>query len=996
MIPLLSALMLMIGGAVGGNTPAQGWIEGRTVGEALAPVPGVLVEVSGGRLDAPVRGVTDGEGRFRLGPLPAGSGYRIRAVHLGYHVAALEDVRVADGETLEVELRLARQTMALDTIRAFGSPLRIRRADTEFTTRIDARAIELLPTAHEPSDLVALTPGARPGQIWGGAEARANVYQMDGLAQTHPGTGGAIIEPSMRWVERVEVRGLGAAAEHGGFQGGLVNVVTRSGSNIPTGGFRVNLEAHPLNATNLNREELGLETELRREIEGDASGPILRDRLYYFVGAHALQENRRAQGHLVPHSDARFLPWTRDRQELRGFAKLRWEPSYRDRIDLTGGWIETRVDNATLRGYETSAAAGALESPNRFYTLQWDRGIGGGVLEASLAGFATDERLSGGRGADVPGTRIFAHGEPPMPAYQNIPMTRRRSTSSTGATLAWAVPLRLAGWEHRIRIGAESSLARFDDRTERSGGMTWRPYLRTFEPDDPSTWYAQSVVPVERGGTVDLHSRIRSTAIFLQDHITLSPHLSISPGVRMGFWRGELLPGGDASRRYTALTASGMDPRIGITIDPAGTNRIVFKGHWGRFHQGMLTSFFDREQGGGVFQNRERWYYSGPPPTDPSQGFDPASFGGPDFPLERGPVFRTNEVGRVDPEYRHPHVDQWIAGIEGSPNERIRLELLYVNRVNRNMVALVDRNMADNYHVYRNVRITGPEGSEIELDGEPFVIPEVYVPYDVIRHFMESYIAAGPGEVWPPGFVPADLEWLSYDQDLWLTNPPEATRRFHQIQFVADVSYPRWGASLSGVWTRLRGNLNSVTSYEAGTSFEDVVELGAGPFVRPNEQVNFMGALPGYSPLELKLAIHGEVGWGVRAGGFLNFARGDRFTAHFPLYSPGTEAYTEDGQLIQQPIFHTIAGQRVLVQERGSARYDDRKSLDLRLDRTLPLMASRVRVTLDVFNIWNDGAVTRIIEESNPGTTLAAHSRFGSVLERVPPRTFRIGLTADF
>jgi hypothetical protein len=1010
--PMVRAVaLLFLGVAWAAGAAAQdARVEIQLLGERDQPTAGVLVQLSGPALPEALTRIADADGRAVFEDLPVGEGFLLRTTHVGYGTAEVGPFSLTAGQIERRTIRLRRQVLGTDTLTVFASPLRIRRQDTEFTARIDRGAIELLPTSHRASDLVGLAAGARPNQVWGGAALQSNVYQLDGLAQTMPGGGGAFVEPSIRWIERVELRGLGAGAEHGNFQGGLVNVVTRSGSNERTGGLRISAENRALNASNLERQEVGMETELRHEVEGEVGGPILRDRLYYFVGGHLLQERRRAQSQL-PRQDFRFLPWTEDRTEFRGFGKVTWEPSFRDRFELAAGVVQRTVERANLSGYEFPEAAGTLENPTGYYRLGWDRTLGARQrIAVSVAGFHARQELKSPSGPHVPGAAVFTYGYLPVVQFRNPLYNRMQRPSSHTANLQWEMEGDLGSMEHRLLVGAELSRGRWVDHWTRNGGMSWRP-LRGADPDDATTWGGVGGLhPTEWGGEVHMDARIRNQALFLQSHLTVSPRLSISPGLRFGRWAGEVLPGGRSADRFEALSDTGFDPRLGVTVDPTGGNRLVFKAHWGRYHQGMLAQFFDRAEGAEVFSDRELWYYWGTPPENGTRGFTPAErdamlSGSPRF--EFFDHFRMNEEGPVDPAYRQPYVDQWIAGIEIQPADRVRAELLYVNRENHRMVGLVDRNLADNYTVYRDVgvyQILQEELHPFELGDENLVLPELWIPNDMIRRRLVEQAEQG-GVAMPPGFEMADTLWLSYEEDFVLQNLEDARRRFHQVQASVHAGYPGWGASLSLVWTRLRGNMNAVTPYEAGTDFEDFDELGAGPFVRPNEQINFDGDLPGVSELELKLALHGEVGWETRAGAFLNAARGDRFTPFHTLRNLGGIIYIPDEMGPIEPALLTgVAGQRLKVRERGSYRLPDRVTLDLRLERALPWAGGRLRGTLDLFNVWNTDTETEIFPAADAGQTavggivLPPHpiETFGAVRERIPPRTLRLGLVAHF
>ena len=82
------------------------------------------------------------------------------------------------------------------------------------------------------------TPGGSNQQLWGGSTDQANDYQLDGVTVNSPGYGGSYLLPNVDWIEELQVKGLGAGAEYGNFQGGVVNIVTKSGGNETHGGVR--------------------------------------------------------------------------------------------------------------------------------------------------------------------------------------------------------------------------------------------------------------------------------------------------------------------------------------------------------------------------------------------------------------------------------------------------------------------------------------------------------------------------------------------------------------------------------------------------------------------------------------------------------------------------------------------------------------------------------------------------------------------------------------
>ncbi|MEJ2187395.1 MAG: TonB-dependent receptor, partial [Gemmatimonadota bacterium] len=289
-----------------------------------------------------MRQSTDSAGAARMGGL-AGGTYQVRVEAIGYRTRVL-DVRLDPGavRALEVELEVA--PLELESINVRANRIQIQKQNTEFATTVDEEAIKLLPMAQDTRRLIALTPGARPDYVWGGANFQANSYQIDGLAANHPGMGGDMIEPNIDWIERLDVRGLGAGAEYGGFQGGLVDVVTKSGTNDFRASLRANVENEALDASNMAISETGTELTSRVDVAGEVRGPVVRNRLFYYLSGQRIEQGVHTLNFL-PGIATHYSPVTQARQDDKYFGKLTWAPQAEHQLDLSGGYIGERVEN---------------------------------------------------------------------------------------------------------------------------------------------------------------------------------------------------------------------------------------------------------------------------------------------------------------------------------------------------------------------------------------------------------------------------------------------------------------------------------------------------------------------------------------------------------------------------------------------------------------------------------------------------------------------------
>ena len=974
----LAALLLFCTAAA--SAQERGVITGmvRLAGGAM-PAGGVAVELVRGAVIATT--VADSVGAFRFDNVSPGT-YDVIARVVGYEAEA-KGVRVAAGTASTLTLTLEVSAVALPSLQVATSVVQISRADTDFGSRISTEAIRTLPTSHDARDLVALTPGARTAHVWGGATAQANNYQLDGVAANHPGVGGDLIQPSINWIESVEVRGLGAGAEYGNFQGGLINVITKSGTPQLQGMLRLSGETHHLNASALEPDEIGSELARRYDIEGELRGPILRDRLVYYIAGQWLERDLRYIDHLPPRAE-RYAPTLEQRGEGKFFGKLTLRAGAQHTADVSLARMENRTDHYGLSGYETAEGTLRVSAPTTAFNASWtSRFAGDNVLEAKFAHLTRNERRDPYAPEDVPGVLTWGI-NPPYVAFQNAALRYVHDVASTGGSIALSMSRRISGLEQLLKLGVEHSAGAFVDQRIRNGGMTWRPpRMSSLDPADASTWFVSSMPLLASvwGGEVDLHAEVESSAAFVQSTIALNSRVSISPGIRYGRWRGSLLPGGHASERFLAVEDVAPEPRVGLIVDITGNGSLVAKAHWGRFHQNMIAQMFERVAGGNVFTDEETWYYRGPVFTNPHTTFTAAERAAlaQSNQFTREKVITLNEAGPVE-NYRQPYVDQWIVGLEKSIRDVVKLQALYVNRRNRSMVALVDRNRATNYTRYELVRVFS--GSEpLPFEGGRVQLREVYLPNWALRERLVCG-ARGlcPDAPMPPFLSFADTASLTWQPDYVLTTAPDARRKFDQLQLSVLVSRPRWTATASYVFTDLEGNLDNVTGYDDPSGF------GAGPYVRVNEGVNSYGKLPNYADQEVKVMFFGELPWKLRGGAYWSRFSGDHFAPFFTISGDGTYTYRTNDQrnIIDSAFFYSLGGHRIFIGPRGLQQYHRRSQIDLKLEREIVVRDRALTLTVDLFNAFNSAVITEVNRSVNRGQNYYTH--FGPQYEGIPPR----------
>lgn len=956
------------------------------------------------------RAATGSDGVFRLAALPPGV-YDVTVRRLGFRPVTDTGVTVVAGLVTQIAVTLVPAPRSLTPVVVTTTGEEAGRATEVAPLRVTAQQIAVLPVGVDLNRLIVLTPGARPDQTWGGAGVQANAYRLDGVAINHPGIGGAIVLPSIHWIQQLDVRGLGTGADEGGFQGGLIDVVTKSGSNTRTSSVSANLENAGWNGTNLKGTDITPEAAGRREVEAQGAGPIVHDRLFYFVAGQYMTTRLRALDLLgLDH----FSPVQEIATAGSGFGKLTWTPSVHDLVNLGLALGDSTMQHADLTGRETAAATGHVRSPSTILDASWQHTFGStSILDAKFVSFSEALDVDPYNGPNVPGVATYQLAT--SESYQNAPFIVRQRPSSLGYSVGLDHFATLLG-QHHVRVGVQQEFGGWRDDQTRTAGMTWRPRkstidgsFLTFRPGDASTW--QTYTPTSWGGETHEHAHVVNGAAFVQDDYTFG-RVGLHPGVRVGWWNGSIDPvnGGPAIH---AISTSGIDPRLGLTIDvgtaahPAGLTV-----DWGRYHQDLFAQMFDRVTGAGAYSDYEVWEYSGPRFSDPTRVITQAQR---DSMAALG-EFRLIEYDQLNQEgvvkdYHQPFVDEFVVGAHADPSPEFHVEASYAQRNYRDIIALVDKNEASNFAEADSVVMIDSRGYPIadfrtNSGGQEhiLVIPKMYIP----KNALAEAVAAGLP-------VPTYLlrDGTTWNPQYEITNPAGARRRFRQFLLNGTMREPGWEVMASLAVTSLRGNFSTVSGYDPNSiiGFDRLVGRGPGPWVRLNEQINGDGLLDNASHLEFKLRSIGDIGEGYRLGVVFYGIYGDRLTPTFtilpytyryvsyglrnPVKTPPVGPPPPDGpQPIPAAIMAYLAGQRINLAPEGSYHYGGYYTLDFHLERPFEAGGVQWNVQLDVFNALGSKVITVVNTSLDASTDPNSPTKFASPLGYVAPRTLRLGAAA--
>lgn len=232
-------------------------------------------------------GKTTSEGYYVFAHLAPGT-YQIDVDADGFRHATRSGITVMVGQTVAVDISLSvgeqTQTVTVNE----DAPL-LQAQTSSIQTSISSAAIAAIPLNTrnfvQLTTLavgVALPPGTLLPRINGG-RPRTNEYLFDGISALQPEPGQVAFFPILDDIQEFTVETDNVSAEFGRFNGGVVNVATRYGTNQLHGSLFEYFRNEALNARNYFSKAPARKPAYRRNLFGATlGGPILRDRIFFF------------------------------------------------------------------------------------------------------------------------------------------------------------------------------------------------------------------------------------------------------------------------------------------------------------------------------------------------------------------------------------------------------------------------------------------------------------------------------------------------------------------------------------------------------------------------------------------------------------------------------------------------------------------------------------------------------------------------------------------
>ncbi len=572
-----------------------GVLTGRAVSSDGQPLPGVTISLSSPALLGTRQAVSDANGVYALRLLPPGL-YRAAFSMSGFKDAARDGVVVTAGGTAVVDATLIASAATAVTVTAeLPSPL----AAPTVSRTLGKAEVDALPIGRRPVDIAEIAPGLtnltfNAGQLSiGGAFGYDNVFMVNGVDVNDNVFGTAnnlFIEDA---IQETTVLTSGISAAYGRFSGGVVNVITKSGSDLFTGSVRQNV-SNPSWIAETPRERANGITHastIGNIFEGTGGGPLLKQRLWFFAAGRF--ESTSTPGTFAQTGGA----YTRQDTNRRGEVKLTGTLRPGHTVEASIIANATRQENSSGISAASLADARTLvtrDLPNRLFAASYN-----GVLGRSLLGSLRYSRKTqsftnnGGTSqniTDSPFQTLGASSGVPGGLFYHAPYLdatdpeHRDNAQLAGSLTTLLSPARFG--THDLQVGGERFVATgTGGNSQSSTGYVFvtdylvaggRPVVDAagspvpvFTPGVSQVWNFQAT----RGATID----IRTSSLYAQDRWVVTPRLTVELGARLEHVSSE------ATGNINAVNTTTLLPRLGASYNLGSTQRTVVQATYGHY-----------------------------------------------------------------------------------------------------------------------------------------------------------------------------------------------------------------------------------------------------------------------------------------------------------------------------------------------------------------------------------------------------------------------------
>jgi hypothetical protein len=585
-----------------------GIIDGRVFDQSKAAVPGVTVRARNVATGF-TRSATSGDtGTYRIEFLPPGT-YEVTAELASFAKMVAKDIVVQVGTSTTVDFGMKVAGLAESVTVTAESPL-VQTTRSDVGQVINERMVQNMPlSGRRFQDLSLLVPGTRPsnyydptktevgGISYGGMTGRAVNITVDGGDNNDGVVRGLLQQFSADAIQEYKVTTGRYSAEFGRSTGGVVSVITKSGTNQLHGSAFLFARDDSLNSETFFEKDQGIGKQpfQQQQTGGTIGGPFKKDVAHYFV---SYEFNRRQDYHTVDTGGV--LP-AEEGPQLTPFRNHLFTAKTDFRLNDANSMIVrfAREDNKRENdfiGGNTLKSAGALNTNVINSVIAKNTTVFGSsrINEALVLYQYFDNNITANN-PDVPGVQTpdFFYG-----ANTNTPQETIQKRWQFKDDFAF----RKEGWggDHDFKVGAElvkshyggffiPTLYGFFNFSERLPGNSIDVYLNSIA--DSFTGSA---------GTNEADDNWTSVGAYFQDDYHPTSRVTLNLGLRWEVQTGpysndfqtpvlsDLGNLGYSNKRQ--LDKNNYGPRVGFAYDVAGDGSTVLRGGYGIYYDEIFQN----------------------------------------------------------------------------------------------------------------------------------------------------------------------------------------------------------------------------------------------------------------------------------------------------------------------------------------------------------------------------------------------------------------------
>ncbi len=608
---VILALLLLTGSSLFAQTEVGGaTLNGTVTDPSGATVSGARVLVTNTANGFSRETKTSDAGLFSFVRVPVGT-YDLIVEQPGFRGSRQQGVQLDVGSviTLDVHLEVGAATEAV-TVQADTPIVETGRSQT--STIVNEKSVADLPVnGRNFLDFTTLTPGVvrdptRGGDLsFGGQRGPANSLLVDGgesnnifFGQATGRTGFRPYAFSQDAVQEFQVNANDYPAEIGRASGGVINVVTKSGTNSLHGSAFEFYRDKALNANTFTNNRSGLRKQPYHfnQFGGSIGGPIIKDKLFFF-GNYDGQRNTvpnvivltsAPPANVLPLIQTYLAPYTTGQDNNAFLFKTDWNIGASDRLSVR--YNGNRFTGQNFENFGTTSAA--EHTGNSQVTTD---NVAGNFTHVFGSRSILDARLiylrdlePGAANSTAPETVIQQGGVTQInfgrnnfsPRYTNVHAVNSIETFSyvTG--------------RHSFKAGFDFDAQRVDNYFPGlfSGSFTFSSYAN-FLAGTPLRLQQNFPGPNTTGALTK--PNVNEYAVFLQDSWRATDRLTLNYGIRYDLFNYDQPPvlnpdpglaTANLRTNRIALDKLNFGPRFGFAYKPFASERMVVRGGYGIFY----------------------------------------------------------------------------------------------------------------------------------------------------------------------------------------------------------------------------------------------------------------------------------------------------------------------------------------------------------------------------------------------------------------------------